>query len=200
MTDFVHCNQCFALPDPNGTKFWFTSCTHIFCSSCCESIKKDRFCSKCKSRCEFVPLDKTIRPELRSYFEPIERLLQKLVKIERFQRAQRGNLLAHFTSQASRGQITQEKWEKRVSSLKKEIHSLRSKIGCSDPLKRSNYPNDYNFSRPPEIFRPNRHQVPSSSMLKSQSHENYSFNQPTRLDPVTPMINEFFQEILSPII
>ncbi|XP_053204005.1 uncharacterized protein LOC128388601 [Panonychus citri] len=142
----------------------------------------DNFCEICDSQ-------KTLdNHNCRETFNQLKKRNKSLDEENHQLKVENNNLrreLRLFTSQTSR-QITQEKWEKRVSSLKKEIHSLRNSIDGSGSLKQPK--SDFNFNK--DIFRSNRHQLASSSsMLKPQSLENYTFNQPSRLDPVTPMVS-----------
>lgn len=65
------------------------------------SVANDRICLKCKNRCNLIQLDSGTRPDIKMYFEPLDKLILKLQKIEKFQRTQREHLFKHLTSEVS---------------------------------------------------------------------------------------------------
>ncbi|VDM96324.1 unnamed protein product [Thelazia callipaeda] len=82
MGDWIHCNVCIRMPTTQTAEqcpFFFTSCGHIICSKCRETVPQDQ-CPRCSKRSNSVKINRNLRADLQMYFRNPKDLLEQYVK------------------------------------------------------------------------------------------------------------------------
>ncbi|XP_074646283.1 E3 ubiquitin-protein ligase RNF212B-like isoform X2 [Tubulanus polymorphus] len=134
MADWVHCNLCYRQPD--GLKFFLTSCGHVFCDDCLQNGEKNEKCKICGNRCTSTPLiSNKMRPEVEIFFSDPLYLLKKnykqIVQVIEFQRNHRLRLYSHRKQLLSRQNTIMDKVKgfqkagEQIQKLEKEVLLLR---------------------------------------------------------------------------
>ncbi|KAF2892288.1 hypothetical protein ILUMI_13884, partial [Ignelater luminosus] len=140
MTDWIHCNCCYARFRPN-IKFYITSCGHIKCQVCVSKIKTDN-CLICNSVCEIVQLSNNLKPNIQCYFRPAVESVDVAKQVCSFQLTNSLALLRNITAKYNNAKGEIQKAYKIIQDLKKEQQklkmmlkaSMRNGMGSSTPM------------------------------------------------------------------
>ncbi|CAL1272845.1 unnamed protein product [Larinioides sclopetarius] len=136
--DWVHCNNCFGLPDSEKT-FYLTSCGHIYCKDCEEQCARSQ-CKLCGNQCSTIVLSSSLKPDVQMYFVDPDELLKKKLKevhqVSEFQKNHRSRLLAHQRKQLRKFKAVKEDFRKLLKNLK-DLDGERKKLAHeNDNLKK----------------------------------------------------------------
>uniref|UniRef100_A0AC35GQL0 RING-type domain-containing protein n=1 Tax=Panagrolaimus sp. PS1159 TaxID=55785 RepID=A0AC35GQL0_9BILA len=98
---WVHCNNCFEEPDAakSTRKFFLTSCSHISCLQCQESVRNQ--CPTCKREgIKSIAIDSSMNKQYRQFFMDVAGIittkLDEMGRIRKFQDSQIQNLVKEF--------------------------------------------------------------------------------------------------------
>ncbi|KAF8786896.1 putative E3 SUMO-protein ligase RNF212 like protein [Argiope bruennichi] len=136
--DWIHCNNCFGLPDAEKT-FYLTSCGHIYCKDCEEQCARSK-CKLCGNQCSTIVLSSSLKPDVQMYFIDPDELLKKKLKevhqVSEFQKNHRARLLAHQRKQLRKFKAVKEDFRKLLKNLK-DLDGERKKLAHeNDTLKK----------------------------------------------------------------
>ncbi|XP_071038160.1 probable E3 SUMO-protein ligase RNF212 isoform X9 [Parasteatoda tepidariorum] len=127
--DWVHCNNCFLLPDSEKS-FFLTSCGHIYCRDCEENCARGQ-CKLCGNQCTTIILSSMMKPDVQVYFTDPDELLKKKVKevqqVSEFQKNHRARLVAHQRKQLKKFKTIREDFRNLIKNLK-ELDNERKKL------------------------------------------------------------------------
>ncbi|XP_054710996.1 probable E3 SUMO-protein ligase RNF212 [Uloborus diversus] len=127
--DWVHCNNCFLLPDRDKC-FFLTSCGHIYCSDC-EAQCARGLCKLCGNQCSSLVLSSSMKPDVQMYFTDPDVLLKKKLReihqITEFQKNHRARLAAYYRKQNIKFRQMRDDFKKILKSIK-DLDSERAKL------------------------------------------------------------------------
>uniref|UniRef100_A0A914PLC0 RING-type domain-containing protein n=1 Tax=Panagrolaimus davidi TaxID=227884 RepID=A0A914PLC0_9BILA len=139
---WVHCNKCFEEPDATKStrKFFLTSCSHISCLQCQESLRNQ--CPTCEREgIKSIPIDSSMNKQYRMFFMDVAGIittkLDEMGRIRRFQDSQIQNLVKgtlKFQDVVRNYQATLKKYEeehKRINKENQDLHFALQKASSS---------------------------------------------------------------------
>ncbi|KAG8179639.1 hypothetical protein JTE90_007369 [Oedothorax gibbosus] len=136
--DWVHCNNCFLLPDPEKS-FLLTSCGHIYCGDCEEQCARGK-CKLCGNACSTITISSSMKADVQIYFTDPDDLLKKKLRevyqVSEFQKSHRARLMTHYKKQLKKFKTVKEEFRKLLKNLK-DIDSERKRLFLeNDALKK----------------------------------------------------------------
>ncbi|KAF5307923.1 hypothetical protein FQR65_LT06490 [Abscondita terminalis] len=126
MADWIHCNKCSARFRSN-IKYFVTSCGHLTCESCASKTDGTN-CAICKSPCDYMPLNKDLKPEMQDFFRPQLEAIEKTKQICMFQESNKSALLKSVTEKYGIVKTEFMKCYKSLQEYKKENARLKAVI------------------------------------------------------------------------
>jgi hypothetical protein len=128
--DWIHCNNCYTRPTPDGQiKFIFTSCGHILCTSCKSNGES---CRVCNAKCNCIPLARPLPPQVELCMTDPMATLNKVNQVYQFQMSNRERLHSHALKEAEQ---VLAKLEQKHQLLYKENCYLKSVLHQSKQMK-----------------------------------------------------------------
>lgn len=67
MNQTTSCNTCFESKDESTRKFYCTSCSHVFCSTCLNNY--ENFCLLCKCQCKVLEINEDLPIQVKLFFD-----------------------------------------------------------------------------------------------------------------------------------
>ncbi|KFM65302.1 RING finger protein 212, partial [Stegodyphus mimosarum] len=99
--DWIHCNNCFQLPD-SAKNFVLTSCGHIYCCDCEEKCARE-LCKLCGNQCLTINISSSMKPDVQIYFmdpgEILRKKLKEILQVFEFQKNHRARLMTYQKKQ-----------------------------------------------------------------------------------------------------
>ncbi|KAK9746415.1 hypothetical protein QE152_g6207 [Popillia japonica] len=125
MASWVNCNNCFTRTNTN-VAFFLKECGRIECEKCIKHAGDGKsMCVDCNKSCKTLRIEKTMKPEVLSFFQPIPVLLQTIIKANSFQNKQRELSYNHMRKRYAAARNEVLKCYKIIDAYKREFAQLK---------------------------------------------------------------------------
>jgi len=130
------CNLCF-ISQVEGTTFFITSCSHVFCSACLTNHPS--FCRLCNNQCKILEVSEQMPAEVKMFFEEssIQRVVQNVERIHNFQE----NQVKIYQKHCAKYRVEYHNSKKNTQSLLKiredALKSIKREKEIMDKLRKA---------------------------------------------------------------